>query len=257
MFQGLQHIFELHHSVQAIVCANTLERHAVEVFSYAARPGAGHIPAIPPVSLLEHPELSKMDSRMFHSCLHAYGQSSRVQEPELLFINLSSQQTLLDLTPDQLTFPERTVIEITEHESLFTDFVRQHMEALAQHGVRFAVDDFGTGFSNLSFVLEHPFHFVKLDKSLTNMASRFDVQGSALLRAMATFVEAFHQAGLKVIAEGIETAEDQQLMVGLGCDYLQGYRFSMPEYLGEGNHAFCLRQHAHVRTLAGTHECSQ
>jgi EAL domain-containing protein (putative c-di-GMP-specific phosphodiesterase class I) len=246
----MKYTLELHHAVQEIVCADTLQRHAVEVFSYAALPGAGEVPAIPPVSLLEHPDLKAMDSRMFHSCLHAYGQSNRIEEPELLFINLSSEQTLLDLTPDHLAVPDRTVIEITEHESLFTHFVRRHMEVLSRYGVRFAVDDFGTGFSNLSFVLEHPFHFVKLDKLLTNMASRFDAEDSALLQTLATFVEAFHQAGLKVIAEGIETEADQLLMTGIGCDYLQGYRFSIPAYLGEGNHTFTLEQLARVHELA-------
>ena len=98
------------------------------------------------------------------------------------------------------------------------------LQDLEQHGVEFHVDDFGTGFSSLSYLNCLPFSALKLDRSFLD-----DLDTSAANQAtVQAVIQMAHARGLKLIAEGIETTEQLELLQSLGCDLGQGFHFSRP-----------------------------
>lgn len=115
------------------------------------------------------------------------------------------------------------VVEITE--SLLLDATQKVVERLAlfqRLGVQVALDDFGTGYSSLSYLKKFDIDYIKIDQSfVANIA----LESSDLAICEAMIVMA-HRLGIKVIAEGIETQLQQELLTKAGCDYGQGYYFS-------------------------------
>ncbi|HZU62746.1 MAG TPA: EAL domain-containing protein [Novosphingobium sp.] len=121
--------------------------------------------------------------------------------------------------------PHRIDIEITESASLDTSFnVQENIRALRDHGFSISLDDFGTGFSSLSQLLQLRADRIKIDQSFTR-----DCQDSqekiGIIRSILGLSSAM---GMKVVAEGIETPEISALLRELGCDYGQGYLFGRP-----------------------------
>jgi diguanylate cyclase (GGDEF)-like protein/PAS domain S-box-containing protein len=121
--------------------------------------------------------------------------------------------------------PARMAVEVTE-TALMDDPARaaEALHALRALGVRIALDDFGTGYSSLSSVSEFPLHTIKLDRAFLP-AQRPDRQRWSIVRAVLDMARSL---GLEVVAEGIETAEQHDELVRLGCGRGQGYLFSRP-----------------------------
>lgn len=120
---------------------------------------------------------------------------------------------------------EGVVIEITE--GLLFDAntsETQQLKTLREAGLEIAIDDFGTGYSSLAYIKKFDIDYVKIDQSFTrNLKSGAD----ELVLCEAIIVMA-HKLGIKVIAEGVETTEQRDLLIHAGCDYAQGYLFSKP-----------------------------
>ena len=116
-------------------------------------------------------------------------------------------------------------LEFTERVML-DDFkrVKECMDGVSECGYRFFLDDFGTGFSNFNCLLQLPFCDVKLDKSLTDTLAG----GTPDISIVKTLVDLFHTMNLKVIAEGVETAEQVQILKSYGIDRIQGFYYSAP-----------------------------
>jgi len=114
-------------------------------------------------------------------------------------------------------------LEITE-SLLFRDYeqARVPLEKLAAKGVRAALDDFGTGYSSLSSLHHLPVHFVKIDRSFVRALQ----PGRNTI--VAAIINVAHTLGMRVIAEGVETAEQRDILIELGCDEMQGYLFAPP-----------------------------
>ncbi|MBV9952919.1 MAG: EAL domain-containing protein [Acidimicrobiia bacterium] len=148
-------------------------------------------------------------------------------------VNLSAR-TLHDLDlPDLVRVtiereqvdPARVILEITE-TSIMEDPATaiSALSELRSVGVQVAIDDYGTGHSNLAQVMALPLDLLKIDKSLvTGMSARS--QSSVIV---SSTVELGHNLGLKVVAEGVETTECWQLLCGMGCDEAQGFFFGRP-----------------------------
>lgn len=121
--------------------------------------------------------------------------------------------------------PEWINLEITESASIETKKVLlDNMKALIDYGVKFSLDDFGTGQSNLNYIVEMPVDIVKFDRSMT--ASYFE-NGKAKY-VMDAAMRMIHGMELKIVSEGIETEEQFETMKQLGISYIQGYYFSKP-----------------------------
>lgn len=119
----------------------------------------------------------------------------------------------------------RLQIEVTEGLLLgpSSDTLRK-LELLVKTGVRLAVDDFGIGHSSLAYLKTFPLHTLKIDRMFVR-----DLAEHARDRAIArAIIELGHSLGLKVTAEGVETAEQAHTLRQLGCDTLQGFLFARP-----------------------------
>jgi EAL domain-containing protein (putative c-di-GMP-specific phosphodiesterase class I) len=116
-------------------------------------------------------------------------------------------------------------LELTE-SSLVKDAERaiETLDALRGLGVRIAVDDFGTGYSSLSYLIDLPIDTLKIDRSFVRDATTHP-RRAALLKGIVTLA---HDLRLSVTAEGVETAEQRNMLCRLGCDEIQGYLFSRP-----------------------------
>jgi diguanylate cyclase (GGDEF)-like protein len=121
--------------------------------------------------------------------------------------------------------PAALVLEITE--SLFMrEFtpVIQRLNALKELGVRLAVDDFGTGYSSLSYLQQFPIDILKIDQSFV-----FRLEDSSEQRAIVhALIELGRALDLEIIAEGVESDAQLQLLRREGCDFAQGYLFAPP-----------------------------
>lgn len=116
-------------------------------------------------------------------------------------------------------------VEITEGLLLHAGVeVADELLRLRDHGVQVAIDDFGTGYSSLSYLNKLDIDYLKIDQSFI---SQLSADSSTMALPEAIIVMA-HRLGLKVIAEGIETKEQYDLLLAAGCDYGQGYFFSRP-----------------------------
>ena len=126
--------------------------------------------------------------------------------------------------------PGLLTLEMTEH--VMPDDIGEVIEvmlALKRLGVRFALDDFGTGYSSLSYLKRLPIDILKIDRSFVS-----DLQSEASDRVIVeTIVNIARTLSLSVIAEGVETEWQQQLLRELGCHGFQGYLFGKPMRRGE------------------------
>lgn len=123
------------------------------------------------------------------------------------------------LTADKLE------LELTESALVDASEVTQRAIAeLAELGVGLALDDFGTGYSSLSYLSRFPFQTLKIDRSFV-LASLTRRQDEELVSAIAMLGK---RLSLRVVAEGVETADHVELLRRVGCDELQGYYFSRP-----------------------------
>ncbi len=116
-------------------------------------------------------------------------------------------------------------LEITESASLNSkEILLENMKALMNYGVSFSLDDFGTGQSNLNYIVDMPVNIVKFDRDMTK--AYFD-SGKAKY-VMDAAMHMIHGMGLKIVSEGIETEYQYKVMEDLGICYIQGYYFSKP-----------------------------
>jgi diguanylate cyclase (GGDEF)-like protein/PAS domain S-box-containing protein len=116
-------------------------------------------------------------------------------------------------------------LEITESSVMDNpDNAIRVMESLNNLGVSFSIDDFGIGYSSLSYLKRFKIHFLKIDKSFIRDLI-VDENNTEITRAIVAMA---HNLNLKVIAEGVETSEQHEFLRGLKCDLLQGFLFSRP-----------------------------
>ncbi|QOQ74661.1 bifunctional diguanylate cyclase/phosphodiesterase [Pseudomonas poae] len=110
-----------------------------------------------------------------------------------------------------------------------SDLVKQTMDALGRLGVRFSLDDFGTGFSSFVHLNSLPIALLKIDKSFVGGMEERE-ENRKLVHAMINLA---HNLNLEVVAEGVETPEQLALLRLFGCDQAQGYLISKPLPLAE------------------------
>ncbi len=154
--------------------------------------------------------------------------------PGLVTVNVSSSQICREDLPavvvaaltDSGLSPCQLVLELTEDRLLTRADGPERLEALRALGISIALDDFGSGYSGLGYLQRFPsMDIVKLDRCFIAGLGR-DAVSEHLIRAMRQFTDA---CGLRLVAEGVETAEQAELLRELGVVYLQGYHFGRPE----------------------------
>ena len=159
--------------------------------------------------------------------------------PELrIAVNLSGRQFrqagLADVVRQALaeTSFDPACLELELTESTLMDHTEDNLamlQALKATGARIAIDDFGTGYSSLSYLQRFPVDVLKIDRSCV-----MDLPGAAGSAAIVdAIVTLAHGLGLEVVAEGVETPEQQAFLHAHGCDEGQGYLFGRPTPLAE------------------------
>ncbi|HEY0905878.1 MAG TPA: EAL domain-containing protein, partial [Methylophilus sp.] len=126
--------------------------------------------------------------------------------------------------------PAKLKLELTE--SMLVDNVEDiihKMTALKQIGIHFSLDDFGTGYSSLSYLKRLPFDQLKIDQSFV----RDMLHGSEEQSIVNAIIALGQSLRLEVLAEGVETAEQLQMLHTLGCQSFQGYYFTRPVPLSQ------------------------
>lgn len=148
-------------------------------------------------------------------------------------VNLSSKQLI---QPDLVEFIEETLsetglngntlkLEITESAILENnEYILQVFNQLQELGIQIQIDDFGIGYSSLSYLSNFPINALKIDRSFVNSLN----DESNNIQILQAIVNLSHRLGVGVIAEGVETVGQLTQLKQLGCEYGQGYLLSMP-----------------------------
>lgn len=155
------------------------------------------------------------------------------QEPIRIWVNLSAHQ-LSD--PDLVAFVERSVadagittdeicMEITESALIdHADSATQQLDQLRRLGISLGIDDFGTGYSQFAYLNRLPLDVLKIDRSFVDDLGK-DENAAVIVSAL---IELAHALGMIVIAEGVETKEQLNVLEQLDCDQALGFYFSEP-----------------------------
>jgi EAL domain-containing protein (putative c-di-GMP-specific phosphodiesterase class I) len=146
----------------------------------------------------------------------------------LSMANLESQELpdqIAALLRDSMVSPDKLELEITE-TSIMADPQRviRTLGQIRELGVTFSIDDFGTGYSSFAYLNKLPVSCIKIDKSFVQNMEK-DRDNSVIVKSI---IDLGHNLGLKVIAEGIESAESKSLLQVFLCDEGQGYHFCRP-----------------------------
>jgi diguanylate cyclase (GGDEF)-like protein/PAS domain S-box-containing protein len=121
--------------------------------------------------------------------------------------------------------PEQIDLEVTEStDMLNVAEVTRQMALLSDIGIRFSIDDFGTGHSTLNRLDKLPLRVLKVDRTFTDRLCEIDGTRT-IVRAMISMAKALN---MKVVAEGVELEEQLPVLMEMGCDYLQGFLLSRP-----------------------------
>lgn len=156
----------------------------------------------------------------------------------VLAVNVSAKQFLQANFVDQVKAviqrhgieSSRLKLELTESILLDNiDHIISIMITLKEFGIQFSLDDFGTGYSSLQYLKKLPLNQLKIDQSFIRDIL-IDQSDKAIV---GTIISMAHNLDLSVIAEGVETPEQQQLLLGLGCTHYQGYLYSKPVSISE------------------------
>jgi EAL domain-containing protein (putative c-di-GMP-specific phosphodiesterase class I) len=146
-------------------------------------------------------------------------------------INLSSKQlaheehfqnflSLIDANPQ---VAKHLRIEITESSFAHnTTLIRERLESFKERGIKTLIDDFGTGYSSLSYLRQFDFDYLKIDRSFVQDVASCDKS----LRLLKSVIDLAHGQGIQIIAEGVETKTQLDLLQKKGCHLIQGFYFA-------------------------------
>lgn len=148
-------------------------------------------------------------------------------------INLS----IVDVTSDEMlnfiienlekfSEPQRVVFEILENEKLGNyQEMKKFIKTIKKFGCKFAIDDFGSGYSNFAHIYELNIDYIKIDASLVKYITT-DENSRIITKTIINFAS---NLGLKTIAEFVEDKESLDMLQKMGADYIQGYYIGKPE----------------------------
>jgi len=184
------------------------------------------------MTVFDDSELVSELNNYFFSCLISDLSEIGLLTVKKLFINLSCKQleddsliTNLDKLSKIINI-NNIILEVTEN-TLMNDIdkVIHRMEMLTKHGLSFALDNFGTGFSSMKFFKILPIKYIKIDKSFIGELD-INHEDRTIVKAILDMAKAI---GFSVIAEGVENRSQFVMLKSLGIDLVQGYFFHRPE----------------------------
>ncbi|MCU1622430.1 MAG: Diguanylate cyclase protein [Frankiales bacterium] len=207
----------------------------VEALLRWCHPERGQVDADTAIRLAEGSgQISKIGSWvLMQACRDHATWSCRGGRPDLA-VNVSPRQlmepaflsTVTNVVTRAKMNPASLILEITENV-LIDDLARATtvLDDLRTLGIRIALDDFGTGYSSLSYLRQLPIDIVKIDQSFVADIGRTP-SGSAMISAVTDLA---HLVGLTVVAEGVETQQQRDIVLAAGCELAQGYFYAHPQ----------------------------
>jgi EAL domain-containing protein (putative c-di-GMP-specific phosphodiesterase class I) len=235
---------ELRLHYQPLVDPRTGEIVGAEALLRWAHPDRG---VLAPGTFLEAADASALSLELAEWVAgEAIAEAARWPDTWHVSINLSPRQVLLGgsrglretlawLCRVHGVAPARLCIELTEQDSLDSDTLLALLDSLSDLGIRVAVDDFGDGSASLGRLRKLPFDIAKIDRSLVT-----DIHEPAALMTLRLAIDLGRACTSRVIIEGVETAEQLDVLRRLDCDLVQGYHLARPMPAEE------------LRALAGT-----
>jgi len=234
----MENQFEIYY--QPLVDAVTGRIHSVEALVRWHHPTRGMIAPGEFISLAEQTgQIVPLGLWILRqACAEMADFNAHRERPLPVAVNISSLQFVRDGFLDDVRrvlketgiSPQLLELEVTESVLLDgTAPVIELMKTLKALGVRLVLDDFGTGYSSLSYLRDMPVHKVKLDRSFVEQTTT-DHRIAAIVQGVITMA---HHMDMTVVAEGVETREQQEDLARRHCDILQGYLFARPMPLAE------------------------
>ena len=167
------------------------------------------------------------------SDLASWIEAGHVSDPFRLWVNVSPKQLadpsfpelVVDLLTKQGVSPEALGFEILEEALLDVGAAKGIMKQLRSLGIALALDDFGAGYSNLSWLKDLPITGIKVDRQFIEALGSSDGRGTAIVQGL---VNLGHSLQLSVVGEGVETAEQARALHGIGCESAQGFFYGYP-----------------------------
>ena len=226
--------FQIH--FQPIYALSTQQMVGVEALLRLYTNGGDPIPPAAFIPIAEETGLIKQigDWVLCESCqkMSDWNKNFPKEPPIDLHVNISVKQIcprfidrLQEILQTTQLEPSRLKLEITESIFMeYTDQVALIMDQLEEIGVELLIDDFGTGYSSLGYIRRFPINTIKLDssfiQSLEGKSKNDEVVNAIIMLA--------NQLGLEIIAEGIETKEQEESLLKMSCHFGQGFLFSKP-----------------------------
>jgi diguanylate cyclase (GGDEF)-like protein/PAS domain S-box-containing protein len=170
---------------------------------------------------------------LFEACKQAKAWLDAGLQAISMAVNVSSVQIgeetflaeLLAIVEESNLDPRSLELEVTESVLMkHAKLAASVLQTLRDRGIQIAIDDFGTGYSSLSYLKEFPLDALKIDQSFIRQLDK-DPNGSTLVTAIVAMGRSLN---LRVVAEGVETAESLEFLKAQNCDEAQGYYFSRP-----------------------------
>lgn len=208
---------------------------AVEALLRWHRPGHGHCNPAEFIPIAEEcGEIVRLgDWVIGEACRQAAAWDAAGLSFDRVSVNVSAMQLrdrgfaerVIELCQRNGWSPKRLELELTESALIRdSESLRRCFELFEQEGVLLAVDDFGTGFSNLHYLNRFPVQRLKIDRSFVQDM----LHDSGTAKVTQAIVQLGHALGMQVVAEGVETAQEEALLREQGCDEIQGYLHSRP-----------------------------
>ena len=203
------------------------------VYAYEALMRSRTETKVSPLSIIKYAamqeRLSDVERATFINVLRYIDQNEKCFGDARVFINSIPGVSIGDEAYSELDsyladHAERVVVELTEEAELKDSDLERLKTYFAKMHIEIAVDDYGTGYSNVSNLLRYMPDFVKIDRSLLSDIHEYP-QKQHFVREIIDFC---HDNGIKALAEGVETAEELQSVIHLGADLIQGFYTARP-----------------------------
>ena len=236
--QAIQHqiekgTFEVHY--QPIYDVQRKAFHSMEALARLNVPGYGYVSPEEFILIAEQNGTIVKIGLLVLEEVCRFMKTSKLKEKGIDFVevNLSVVQTMQDSIHDDVEKilkkydigPRSINLEITETAAAYSEKkLIQNMARISLMGVTFSLDDYGSGYSNVNYLVDLPFKIVKIDKHIVWTA----MKKSSTRRILANTLAMFKDINLKIVTEGIENREMMDMVVSMGADYLQGYMLSKP-----------------------------
>ena len=212
-----------------------IEVKTARIYGYEALMRADVAQPLSPMDVLRYAEyygrLYDVEKATFTNVINTMKKNSgKLTGGKKIFINsipghLLKEEELTVLEEYVSGHPDSIVVELTEHSEVSDESLRIMKKTYEKMGIKTAVDDYGTGYSNVSNLLRYEPDYVKIDRALlANIEESPQKQ-----HFVRDIIEFSHDNGIKALAEGVETEDELRVVIQLGADLVQGYFTARPE----------------------------